>query len=146
MKHWKSENDLKSPLRALIKELWAILGFFPKIKFDYPQKHERGPTKNWKSQEVEFQPRKDKKKVYFEFFLGQAVAPHQLPHTSEHRCRFGLVWIKYLNIGRSARLPPPTNSAKLPPPPCAPATWRGTASPRLALTSKGYSLNFFKES
>ena len=38
-KIWKSKNDLKSRLRALNKELWAIYVFFTNMKFDDCQKH-----------------------------------------------------------------------------------------------------------
>jgi len=65
--------------------------FFTKMKFDYPQKHERGPMKNWKSQEVEFQPGTEKKKVYFEFFLwGSSSSPAP---TAPHQRSSMQIWI-----------------------------------------------------
>ena len=44
-KNWKSKNDLKSRLRALTMELWAIYVFFTNMKFDDFQKYERKPAK-----------------------------------------------------------------------------------------------------
>ena len=44
-KKWKSKNDLKSRLRALNKELWAIYVFFTNLKFDDCQKYKRKPAK-----------------------------------------------------------------------------------------------------
>ena len=60
-KNWKSKNDLKSPLRALNKELWAIYVFSSNLKVHDFQKHQRKQSKIKTLWRIEFQPQKDPK-------------------------------------------------------------------------------------
>ena len=60
-KNWKSKNDLKSPLRALNKELWAIYVFSSNLKVHDFQKHQRKQPKIKTLWRIEFQPQKDPK-------------------------------------------------------------------------------------
>ena len=60
-KNWKSKNDLKSGLRALNKELWAIYVFFTNLKFDDSKNTNVNQRKSKNHEELNFNREKVQK-------------------------------------------------------------------------------------